>query len=127
MRIMIVDDSSVFREATKVLLSKYGIYEIVAEAENGEIAINLYQQYAPELILMDIEMPVMNGIEAAHAIKALNYQVKIIAVSAHGEKLYLNKTLNTNFSGIVYKNNMAEQLHEAITFAYVGKIYIPKS
>ncbi|NJO88835.1 MAG: response regulator transcription factor [Chloroflexia bacterium] len=117
MRIMIVDDSRTFREATKLLLKKNPIYKIVAEAENGEVAVELYKQYIPEMVLMDIEMPVMNGIEATKVIMREYKEAKIIAISAHKEKLYLNEALDAGFSGFVYKNNMIEQLHDAITFA----------
>ena len=61
---MIVDDSAAFRDAIRHLLSKNNAYQIVAEAENGKTAIEMMKQHTPELILMDIEMPVMNGIEA---------------------------------------------------------------
>ncbi len=122
---MIVDDSKTFREATKLLLKRNPVYEIVAEADNGDKAIKLYTQYLPDLVLMDIEMPVMNGIDATIAIMHDHKEAKIIAISAHKEKLYLNEALKAGFSGFVYKNNMTEQLHDAITFAYVGKIYIP--
>jgi two-component system response regulator DegU len=126
MRIMIVDDSSTFREATKLLLERNPVYEIVAEADNGDKAIKLYKHHLPDLVLMDIEMPVMNGIDATKVIMHDHKDAKIIAISAHREKLYLNEALKAGFSGFVYKNNMTEQLYDAITFAYVGKVYLPQ-
>ncbi len=124
MRIMIVDDSSAFREATKHLLSKNPTYQIVAEAENGKIALDKLEEYNPDLILMDIEMPVMNGIEATKIMLKMNKDLKIIAISAHQESLYLKDILNAGFSASVNKNNIFDQLETAIEHTRTGRMYL---
>ncbi len=122
MRIMIVDDSRAFREATRHLLNKNQAYNIVAEAENGIIALEKHKTTKPDIILMDIEMPVLNGIEATKQILKTDNHVKIIAVTAYREKIYLNDLLDIGFIAYVNKNNVFDELEETIN----GKIHIPR-
>jgi len=127
MRIMIVDDSAAFREATRHLLSKNPIFEVVAEAENGKRAVEIFEEQKLDLILMDIEMPIMNGIEATKQILKTGNHVKIIAVSAYQEKIYLNNLLDIGFIAYVNKNNVFDQLKEVINSVSTGKnIHIKK-
>jgi DNA-binding NarL/FixJ family response regulator len=121
MKIMIVDDSVAFRDAIRHLLSKNPAYHIVAEAENGRIAFGMLEKNRPDIILMDIEMPVMNGIQATKLMLEKNKELKIIAISMHHEKLYLNDILNAGFKAFVNKNNVFDQLENAIDNVYAGK------
>lgn len=121
---MIVDDSATFREAIRHLLGKNNEFQIVAEAENGKSAIEMYAINRPELILMDIEMPVMDGIEATKIMLGSNKDLKIIAVTAHEERLYIDDILNTGFTGFVYKNQVFDQLENAIESVITGKLFI---
>lgn len=125
MRIMIVDDSKTFREATRILLKTNPSYEVVAEADNGKSAIDLYKKFKPEIILMDIEMPVLNGFEATKQLINENSDIKILAISSHLDKLYQKKAMDTGFKGFVYKNNMTEQLFQAIESVSKNRTYIP--
>ncbi|MEN8120686.1 MAG: response regulator transcription factor [Bacteroidota bacterium] len=125
MRIMIVDDSQTFREAISHILSKNTAHQIVGEAENGKHAVEMFEKINPDLILMDIEMPVMNGINASKLILKKNKAVKIIAVSNYDEKLYLKEIIDAGLIGFVNKNKVFDQLEDAITHAYIGKLYIP--
>ncbi len=124
MRIMIVDDSEAFRSATKHLLSKNPAYQVVAEAQNGIIALEMLEKYHPDLILMDIEMPVMNGIEATKIMLKKNNKLRIIAISAHQESLYMKDILNAGFIASVNKNNVFDQLYTAIEHAASGRMYL---
>jgi two-component system, NarL family, response regulator DegU len=121
---MIVDDSATFRDAIRHLLSKNPAHKVVAEAENGKTAIEMYEKHQPELVLMDIEMPVMNGVEATKILLGRNKELKIIAITAHHERMYLDDILNTGFLGFVYKNNVFDQLENAIESALSGKLYL---
>lgn len=118
MRIMIVDDSAAFREATRHLLSKNPICEIVAEAENGIVAIEKHETTKPDIILMDVEMPILNGIEATKQILQIDNHVKIIAVTAYQEGIYLEGLGNIGFTNYVNKNKVFDQLEDAILNAY---------
>jgi two-component system response regulator DegU len=112
---MIVDDSKAFRDAVSHLLSKNPLYQVVAEAENGKLAYEMFEKYNPDVILMDIEMPILNGIEATRKILNINSSIKIIAVTAYKEKIYMSDIEDIGFSSFVYKNNVYEQLEEAIS------------
>jgi DNA-binding NarL/FixJ family response regulator len=121
---MIVDDSAAFRDAIRHLLSKNNAYHIVAEAENGKTAIEMMKQHTPELILMDIEMPVMNGIEATKLLLKNNKDLKIIAITAHEERLYIDDIANAGFIAFIYKNQVFDQLENAIESAIKRKLII---
>jgi DNA-binding NarL/FixJ family response regulator len=124
MKIMIVDDSAAFRDAMKHMLKKNEDYQIVAEAENGQIALEMMEIHHPDLILMDIEMPVMNGIEATKIMLEKNKELTIIAISSHQEHLYLKDIMRAGFRASVYKNNVFDQLETAIEYAMTGRWYL---
>jgi len=124
MRIMLVDDSSAFRDAIRHLLSKNPAHCVVAEAENGKTAIEMFEKHQPELVLMDIEMPIMNGIDATKILLANNNDLKIIAISAHQESLYLKDIMRAGFRASVNKNNVFDQLDTAIEYATTGRWYL---
>lgn len=126
MRIMIVDDNKAFREATKHFLSRNTEYQVVAEAENGNQAIELFDKIKIDLVLMDIEMPVLNGIETTKWLLKKDHSLKIIAVSNYHEQQYINDIKNAGFLSYVNKNNVTEQLEEAIANVFNGKFYLPK-
>ena len=121
---MIVDDSAAFRDAIRHLISKNPAYQVVAEAENGQTAIELCEKHQPDLILMDIEMPIMNGIEATKLLLLGNKDLKIIGVTAHEERLYLDDIVTAGFVAFIYKNQVFDQLEDAIESAIAGKFYL---
>ena len=101
-RIMIVDDSNFMRTMIKSVLIKAG-YEIVAEAENGAVAVQKYRQVKPDLIMLDITMPEMTGIEALKQIKSEFPHVKAIMVSAMGQKPMVMEAIEAGASDFVVK------------------------
>lgn len=126
MRIMIVDDSKAFREATKHFLRKNTVYQVVAEANNGNEAIELFDKKEPEIILMDIEMPGLNGIETAKILLAKDKSIKVIAVSNYQEQQYIDDIVEAGFLSFVNKNNVTEQLEDAIINTINGNFYMPE-
>lgn len=90
--VLVVDDSRFMRASLKNLLTKSG-YEVIAEAEDGEAAVEEYFKYKPDIVTMDITMPVMTGIEALRAIKSQDAQAKIVMVSSEGEKYYIKQAM----------------------------------
>ncbi|QUH25569.1 response regulator [Serpentinicella alkaliphila] len=84
-KILIVDDSSFMRVSIKTLLEKHG-YEVIGEASNGAIGVELYKELKPDIVTMDITMPIMTGIEAVKAIKVFDANAKIIMLSAMGQE-----------------------------------------
>lgn len=125
MRIMIVDDSTAFRDALKHLLSTKPKYEVVAEAENGEQALKISAKQHLDLVLMDIEMPIMNGIEATKLMLYQNSSLKVIAITSYQDKMYLKDIISAGFKAFVNKNNVFEELEEAISDATRGKLHMP--
>ncbi|MDF1548968.1 MAG: response regulator transcription factor [Bacteroidales bacterium] len=126
MRIMIVDDNKAFREATKHFLSRNTEYQVVAEAENGNQAIELFYMKKPDLILMDLEMPGLNGMETTKLLLKKDQSVKIIAVSNYQEPQYINDVIEAGFLSFVNKNNITDHLEDAIANVLNGKFYLPK-
>ena len=126
MRIMIVDDSKTFREAIRHLLSKNTEYEIVAEAENGKQALEISKKEHLDIVLMDIEMPIMNGIEATKLMLYQNSLLKVVAITSYQDKMYLMDIISAGFKAFVNKNNVFDELEEAISDAYKGKMHVPK-
>ena len=125
LRIMIVDDNKAFREALKHLLSKNPKYEVVAEAENGRQALEISEKQHLDLVLMDIEMPIMNGIEATKLMLYENSLLKVVAITSYQDKMYLKDIIRAGFKAFVNKNNVFDELEEAISDAISGKLHIP--
>ncbi len=120
-KVLIADDHLLFREGlVKLLLSSPDI-EVVAQAKDGKDAIEKARQFAPEVILIDIGMPVMNGIEATKVLKQEMPDVKVIAVSMHSDKQYVTGILRAGADGYLLKNTTYQQLTEAIKSVYSGK------
>src|SRR5688572_16274395 len=85
LRLLLVDDQSLFREALRTLLSLQPDFEIVAEAENGERAVNLARAHQPDVVLMDLRMPVMGGVEATRRIQQSAPRVRVVVLTTFDE------------------------------------------
>jgi len=122
-KILIADDHQLFREGLINLLSDSPEIEIVANAENGKEAYDQAIIHNPDVIIMDIGMPVLSGIEATLLIKKQNPDIKIIALSMHSDKHYIKGMLEAGASGYLFKNCTYHQLINAIETAYAGNKY----
>ena len=125
MKIIIVDDSKQFREGLRFFLEAQKEIEIIAEAENGKQVIELPNIHQADIILMDIEMPEMNGIDAAKKIIQADFHKKIIAITMYTETTYLKALLEAGFKGCVFKNNVYDQAIDAINEVKNGGYYFP--
>lgn len=123
-KVIIADDHQLFREGIVKLLSTNTDIEIIAQAENGEETISKVKEHLPDLILMDIGMPIMNGIEATRIIVSEFPKIKILALSMHAEKNYIKDILDAGATGYLLKNCTYTQLIEAIKSVYRGKTYL---
>jgi len=122
-KIILVDDHKMFRESLGFLLSKSKSIDVIAEAENGYEFIQLLQSCTPDLVLMDINMPKMNGIEATRiAIEQLP-DLKVIALSMNGEENYYYQMIQAGAKGFVLKQSGSDQLEEAIESVLSGNDY----
>ena len=118
---MIVDDHPVVREGLTELLMVYEDLELIGFAKNGQEALAKCQQNTPDVILMDILMPVMDGILATHAVREQYPEVKIIILTSYPEDDLVQKCLDAGAVGYVLKNAQIDDLANAIRSAYVGK------
>ena len=112
-RILIVDDAAFMRMMIKDILTKNG-YEIVGEAENGLRAIEKYKELIPDLVIMDITMPEVDGIQAVREIKKINSDAKIIMCSAMGQQAMVIESIQAGAKDFIVKPFQAERVVEAV-------------
>lgn len=125
-KIIIVDDHTIFRDGLKSLLSQINGFEVISEAENGVDFINQLESLNPDLVLMDISMPQMDGIEATEKALKKNHNLKIIALSSYSDHVYYYKMIKAGVLGFVQKNVGKEELEEAIRLVAEGENYFPQ-
>lgn len=124
---MIADDHSLIREGLKQLLEFDGTIEIVGEASNGVECLTKINDYNPEVLLLDINMPEKNGIEVLKDMKAQNYPVKILILTVHNELEYLIQAVDIGVDGYILKDSESSELKRAIQAVLEGENYIQPS
>lgn len=112
-KILVVDDAAFMRLMLKGILSKNG-YEIVGEAENGQEAVEKYRSLSPDLVTMDITMPIMEGVEAVRQIKKFDPNAKIIMCSAMGQQTMVVESLQAGAKDFIVKPFQEERVLESI-------------
>jgi two-component system response regulator NreC len=123
-RLMLVDDHEVVRTGLKTFLETQGGLEVIAEAENGEAAIQLAKELVPQVIVMDITMAGIDGLEATRQIKMLRPECKVLALTVHADEQYFFQMLAAGAEGYVTKQVAAEELVEAIRAVAAGNVYL---
>ncbi|MDP4291762.1 MAG: response regulator transcription factor [Bacteroidota bacterium] len=113
-RLIIVDDHKIIRESLGILLSNIDNFEIVGEASNGQELLSLLEKITADIILMDISMPVMNGIEATAIVNSKKPWIKIIGLSIHSQAVIIKKMLGAGAYGYVTKNSSSSEIISAI-------------
>jgi two-component system, NarL family, invasion response regulator UvrY len=126
-KVMLVDDHAVVRMGFKMLLETSDDIKVITEAENGEEAIKAYMEHKPDVIVMDITMPGMGGMEAIERILNKEASAKILVLSAHEDSVHPKRVLNAGAKGYVTKRSAAEELIKAIRAVASGKKYIEAS
>jgi DNA-binding NarL/FixJ family response regulator len=119
-KVIIVDDHTLFRNGLRILLNTLEEYQVVAEAANGKQFLDLLEKSVPDLVLLDINMPVMDGIEAASIAQKLYPDLKIITLSMYGEEDYYYKMVNAGVKGFVLKNSDIKEVKTALDVVYEG-------
>jgi DNA-binding NarL/FixJ family response regulator len=125
-RILLVDDHAVVRAGFRMLLAATPGLEVVAEAERGEQAIQLYLELQPDMLVMDLSMPGIGGLETIRRIRQRNASAKILVFSVHHEQVYVQRALAAGAAGYITKNTAAEILSEAIQIIMQGGQYVEK-
>lgn len=123
-KVLIADDHQLFREGLVNLLSSAPDIEVIAEAEDGKEATEKAKQLKPDVLLIDIGMPHMNGIEATRILKKDMPELKIIAVSMHSDRQFVKGILEAGADGYLLKNCTYRQLIDAIQSVNSGKKYL---
>jgi DNA-binding NarL/FixJ family response regulator len=113
-RVVLADDHLVVRTCLKQALEKVPGIEVVGEASNGVEAIHIVNQFAPDVLLLDMEMPVLNGVEVARELYASNSPVRILALSAYDDPYYKNELLSNGAAGYLTKDEALDCVVEAI-------------
>lgn len=122
--VMLVDDHELMREGLKQLLELEPCINIVAQARNGKEAVEEAIKHNPDIVLLDINMPVMNGIDVLKRFKDLGIKSKVIMLTIHEEREYLFETMKIGADGYILKDSDSNSLIEAIRYVYAGKSYI---
>lgn len=122
--VMITDDHSMIREGLKNLLELDGDIKVIAEAENGVECLEQLNQYSPDVLLLDINMPKMNGLEVLQNIKEKHLKVKVLVLTVHNEVEYLMKAIDIGVEGYILKDSESDELKKAINAVYSGETYI---
>jgi two-component system invasion response regulator UvrY len=125
--VMLVDDHAVVRMGFKMLLESANDIKVIDEAENGEMGIKNYVEYKPDVVVMDITMPGIGGMEAIERILAKDSNAKILVLSAHEDSVHPKRVLNAGAMGYLTKRSAAEELIKAIRTVAGGKKYIEAS
>ena len=123
-RIVIAEDYTILREGLKSLLSSNATFEIIGEAEDGREALRCVEQLKPDLILMDLSMPRMNGLEAIREIKRRFSKTAILVLTVHKTEEYILATLKAGADGYVLKDATQSELMMAVRNVLSGKHYI---
>jgi len=123
-RIFIVEDHTLLRAGLRALLSQDPDLEIVGEADNGRDAIRAIGSLAPDLVLMDLSMPGMNGIEAMMDIKRRNPDTRVLVLTIHKTDEYIHESLRAGADGYILKDATHDELRVAIRSVLNGKTYL---
>jgi len=123
-KILIADDHKLFREGLINLLAESPEIEVIGEAGNGKEAVKETKKLNPDIVIMDIGMPVMNGVEATEILAKELPDTKIIAISMHSDKHFIKGMLEAGASGYLLKSCTYNQLMDAINTVYSGKKYL---
>ena len=125
-KIMVVDEHKIVREGLATLIAKQANMEVVGEATDGREALALVEKNIPDLILMDVTMPNLNGIEATRRIKSKNPEIEIIALSLHSERQFVLGMIRAGASGYLIKQCTFDELVLAINTVMEGKKYLSR-
>lgn len=123
-RILLVDDHDIVRTGLKTFLDTQKGLQVVAEASTGEEAITMAAQTQPDVVIMDITMPEMDGLVATSKLKEIDPDINVLALTVHEDKQYLFQMMSAGASGYLTKQSAAEELVEAIRAVAAGNVYL---
>jgi two-component system response regulator NreC len=122
--ILLADDHTIVRQGLKLILSAHEDLQVVGEAANGREAVELAAKLRPDIVLMDVQMPELNGIEATKKMVAANPRIRILALSMHKESVYVREILRAGARGYILKDAIDTELLTAVRSVANGDGYI---
>jgi DNA-binding NarL/FixJ family response regulator len=123
-KIILADDHKIVRQGLRTLLEQEADLQVMAEADDGRMAVRLARELSPEVVIMDVGMPDLNGIEATRQVLAECPGVKVIALSMHSDRRFVMNMLKAGASGYLLKDSAFEELATAIRMVLNNKIYL---
>lgn len=126
-RVLLADDHTILRKGLLSLLAKQKDIEVVGEAENGREALDKTEQLAPDVVVMDITMPLLNGLAATRQIKHYWPHIQVVILTVHATEEYIFQILQAGASGYVVKQAAPDELVMAIHAAYAGETFLSPS
>ncbi len=123
-KILLVDDHKILRDGICSIVKGYPDMEVIGEAANGKAALQLVEELSPDIVIMDISMPDLNGIDATRMIIADNPNIKVIALSMHHDKQFVSEIFKAGASGYLLKDCAFDELEHAVNIVMDGKTYI---
>jgi two-component system response regulator NreC len=123
-RIILADDHKITRQGLRLLLDKQSDMEVIAETQDGRTAVQLAEKLLPDVVIMDVSMPDLNGVEASRQITSRFPNIRIIALSMHSDTLFVAEMLRSGASGYLLKDCAFEELARAIRTVIAGKTYL---
>ena len=124
LRIFLADDHSVMRQGLRALVSAQADMDVVGEADNGRTALLKASELQPDVIVMDVSMPDLNGIQVTERLKRVCQKIKVLVLTAHDDSGYLRQLLEVGASGYLLKKVAAEELINAIRVVAAGGVYL---
>lgn len=124
LRVLLAEDHEMIREGLKLLVNSRTDMETIGEADNGRAAVALAQELKPDVVVMDISMPEMNGLKATERLKMLCPEIKVLTLTRHADDAYLRKLLQAGASGYLLKKSASGELARAIRTIAEGGTYL---
>ena len=122
-KILLAEDHGIVREGLRALMKLEPDFQVIGEAENGRQAVDLALQLHPDVVVMDVAMPILNGLEATRQILRAAPSIKILILSAHGDDAYVEKVMALGARGYLIKQTAASVLPAAIREVHLGRCF----
>jgi len=126
-RVLLIDDHEIFSEGLRALLEKDGDVQVVGTGVDGQEAIDLTREKQPDVVVLDLSMPRMNGVEACKRITAEQPKVKVLCLSMHADRRFVSAALDAGAAGYLLKDCALDELSRAVHTVVSGRVYVSPS